>query len=696
MKKIVALVIGMVIAAGIQSQESHLIPVFDRISLYNNSRTLASLASEMQAVPDGVYRLSTSTITTQLSEEMLNLLSGSMWLNVAVGAACDNFDRIGRVNLALVPKDHVAGPDFPYIMAETTRMELARFITPFMDRSRMPNAVPYVFQVSHLQHIFQCQTLRENYNFWIELAIGGIPIPDIPGANQIILNRTGCRGRQDIFYGSVSFFTTPTPTTVLETDNVFIPLFNSVRFNNWQAEATDVLGQTVRSVTFDVSENLTDAQFVLTVSNHGANAGGEEYTRRWHFVYLNDEEIFRFLPGRATCEPFRIFNTQENGIYGGMNLGPHSDSSWQVRSNWCPGDVIDIRTIPLGALTAGEHTFRIEVPDAVFPDAEGNFPLTLFLQGKTSGTLNQNPEVRKITGTIRGSLCHFADTIIPSVTFKNDRGTFSVTNYSGEFGVFTFFAEANRCMTITPVLWTEEWMMPGLCHVGFADRTHYPFNIQVCADENHIANQDFRLIPITDHRDTISIVRDTTITGQSVLVQRSDTLTVISDTVEFSDVIIITDTLTLEDITVYLVQVQIRDTVATLLTRFILDDVVFEDTRPDTLTTLRAASFLDTTLVVRTVVHSDTTEVPPPSNILNGSDQPTAIVVWPNPTSSELHVKWNYAESADFMILNASGQLVMQGRLQNGVPINVQALPSGIYYLRVVGRYTAIITFIKI
>ena len=692
MKKIVTLLMGMAIAIGVQSQESHLIEVFDRISIYNNSRTLASLAGEMQAVPDGVYRLSTSTITTQLSEETLNLLSGSMWLNVAVGAACDNFDRIGRVNLALVPKSHIAGPDFPYIMGQTTRMELARFITPFMDRSRMPNAVPYVFQVSHLQHIFQCQTLRENYNFWIELAIGGIPIPDIPGANQIILNRTGCRGRQDIFYGSVSFFTTPTPTTVLETDNVFIPLFNSVRFNNWEASATDVLGETVRSVTFDVPENLTDAQFVLTISNHGANVGGEEYTRRWHYVYLNDVEIFNFLPGRATCEPFRIFNTQESGIYGGMNHNPHTPESWQARSNWCPGDVIDIRIISLGALAAGSHTFRIEVPDAVFPDAEGNFPLTLFLQGKTSGTLNQNPEVRKITGTIRGSLCHIADTIIPSVTFKNDRGTFSVTNYSGEYGVFTFLAEANRCMTITPVLWTEPWMMPGLCPVGFTGRTHYPFYIHVCADEDHVANQDFRVVPVTDHRDTISIVSDTTITNTFVLIRSLDTVTV-SDTMVFSDMTVFRDSLTVWDTAIYMMNVQIRDTIATLLTRFVHETVVFEDRRPDTITVFRLANLMgDTITEIRIYIHSDTIGT---TNILNIVEDPASIVVWPNPTASELHIKLNHAEPINYMILNAVGQVVMQGRLREGVPINVQRLPSGIYYLRITGAHTATVRFVR-
>jgi hypothetical protein len=91
-----------------------------------------------------------------------------------------------------------------------------------------------------------------------------------------------------------------------------------------------------------------------------------------------------YKPGRLTCEPFRIYNTQANGIYG---LTPRTPSQWQSFSNWCPGDVIDIRRINLGPVTAGSHTFMIRVPTAVFVGAQGNFPLSLYLHGTTSGVL---------------------------------------------------------------------------------------------------------------------------------------------------------------------------------------------------------------------------------------------------------------------------------------------------------------------
>ena len=74
-----------------------------------------------------------------------------------------------------------------------------------------------------------------------------------------------------------------------------------------------------------------------------------------------------------------MYNTQANGIYGPT---PRSDDEWQSFSNWCPGDKIDIRVIPCGALTAGAHHFVIDVPDAIFAGDEGNIPLSLYLQAR--------------------------------------------------------------------------------------------------------------------------------------------------------------------------------------------------------------------------------------------------------------------------------------------------------------------------
>ena len=362
---------GCLFAFSISLKSQHVVPVFDAVLFYDGYNTLEGLAEEIVPLPEGFYRLSTSVITTKLSEEQLNMLSGAIQLDVVVKAACDNYDRLGHVHIAFVPKDSAL-----YDPNNTQRIEIARFITPFMNKNKQPDAVPYMYQVDFLQHLFQDKNLREQYNFWLELEIFGVPY----AANTQV---AGCHGRSDVFYGTL-WFTATKIATKLENDNLFIPLFMKNRFNNYQEGATDTIGKTVKNKLFTVDEDLTDAHLVLITSNHGANSGGEEYNRRWHYVYVNQEEVLRYKPGRTSCEPFRVYNTQANGIYG---PNPKTDEQWQAFSNWCPGDVIDTRIINLGTLTAGNYLFTITVPEAKFVGKEGDIPLSLYFQGKTKGTV---------------------------------------------------------------------------------------------------------------------------------------------------------------------------------------------------------------------------------------------------------------------------------------------------------------------
>ena len=370
-KKAVFLLVAPLVLFSARVGGQNVVHVFDKVLFYDGYNTLENLADKMEPLPEGFFRLKTSLITTKLSEEQLNLLSGSIRMDVVIKAACDNYDRIGQVNIAFVSKDSTL-----YDPNEVQRIEIARFITPFMDKNKRPDTVPYTYQVDYLQHLFQDQKLRAQYNFWIELDVFGVPY----AANTQI---SGCAGRNDVFYGSLSFTATAS-ATALENNNVFIPLFMGHNLNNYREGATDTIGKTVKTKLFTIEQDLTDAQWVLITSNHGSNDGGEEYNRRWHYVYLNNEEVLRYRPGRTSCEPFRNYNTQANGIYGYYS---RTDAEWQSFSNWCPGDVIDTRIIKLGALSAGEYLFTIRVPTAVFAGNQGDIPMSLYFQGKTDGMI---------------------------------------------------------------------------------------------------------------------------------------------------------------------------------------------------------------------------------------------------------------------------------------------------------------------
>jgi len=362
----------LAIITGLSAQTT--ISVFNNVLFYDGYNSNVFDAS----LKDSVIRFRNDLYSKKLTDEQLTDFGSEITMNVTVKASCDNYDRIGNVNLALVPKGAIS-----YNINEVKRIEIGRFITPFMNKNKTPNTVPYSYKVDYLRHIFKDKSLQSQYDFWIELELFGVPY----AANTEV---SGCSGRNDVFYGSVNFVSSG--SAVAEEDNtVLIPLSIKHDFNNYTANATDEIGKTIKSTDFWVSSDLSDAQLVLITSNHGANSGGEEYIRRMHYAYFDGENVLSYKPGRESCEPFRKYNTQGNGIYGNYS---RSNAQWQSFSNWCPGDVIDNRIISLGSVPVGNHTFKIEVPDATFASGQGNFPLSLYLIGKTRGSLSalgENP-----------------------------------------------------------------------------------------------------------------------------------------------------------------------------------------------------------------------------------------------------------------------------------------------------------------
>lgn len=350
------------------------IKLFDDVTFYDGylySKNPDSL------VNDGVLRHSTSLYAVPLPDSVLAEVGDSVWLRVYVRACCDNYDRIGNINLAFVPKGSKT-----YVASDVKRIELGRFITPFMDKNKKPDVVPYSYRIDYLSQILRDSTLRRDYDLWMEFELFGVPY----AANTEI---DGCAGRSDVLKGTL-ILQTSKPALDLTGDDILVPIVSKRigdygnNLNNYDSLATDTIGKTTKTWTFNVPRDASDAQFVVVTSNHGANNNGEEYNRRWHYIYYDDKLVLSYIPGRKSCEPFRKYNTQVNGIYG---YSKRSDKIWQSFSNWCPGDVIDNRIISLGAVQAGEHKIRISVPDAKFNGKQGDIPVSIFFEGTTEGEL---------------------------------------------------------------------------------------------------------------------------------------------------------------------------------------------------------------------------------------------------------------------------------------------------------------------
>ncbi|WP_437730046.1 peptide-N-glycosidase F-related protein [Sorangium sp. So ce1335] len=336
------------------------IPVLENIVFYDGYA-----ATVDEPLTDGVIRHDNSLVATRLTDELLARVQTTLKVRVVVGARCDNYDRLGSVNLALVPKGART-----YVPGEVDRIEVARFVTPFMDMNKQPTTVPYEWEASNLVPVLKDPDLLADHDFWFELSIFGVPY----AANDEV---AGCAGRNDTQLGSLLLYTDSTQEA--QDFSVLLPLAIGEEFNNYAMGASDRVGTTRKTVRFELPADTQNAQFVLITSNHGANQGGEEYIRRDHYVYVDGKLALQYKPGRTSCEPFRKYNTQGNGIYG---PSPRSDEAWQSFSNWCPGDVIDTRIVPWGTASAGRHEFVIDVPDATFADGQGNFPFSLYVQAR--------------------------------------------------------------------------------------------------------------------------------------------------------------------------------------------------------------------------------------------------------------------------------------------------------------------------
>jgi len=335
------------------------INVFSQIVFYDGYAGNVS-----NPVPANTIRLANYRYAKKLTDAELNSFQNKIQMNVTIGALCDNYDRIGGVHIALVPKNQIS-----YTLSDplVKRIEIGRYITPFMNKNVFPTEVPYTYEVDNLYAVFSNTTLRNTYDIWVELDVFGVPY----AANTQV---AGCSGRNDVFAGTLDFVTYNDPA-VTNTFNNLLPLLDSNELNNYNN--TDQAGQTVRLVNFNLNQSTTNAKFVIVTTPHGANTNGEEYVRRQNLVSLDNAQVLTFTPGGKSCEPYRQYNTQANGIYG---YNPQSAAWWTSWNNWCPGDSVPIRSFTATSLTAGSHTLKYEVPTAVFYNQDGRIVLSIYMQ----------------------------------------------------------------------------------------------------------------------------------------------------------------------------------------------------------------------------------------------------------------------------------------------------------------------------
>ena len=133
------------------------------------------------------------------------------------------------------------------------------------------------------------------------------------------------------------------------------------------------------AVPFTLVTDAKNATLDFLTTGHGGHAGGDEFTEQEHHLILDGDTLRRWTPWRTDCGAYRRFNPTSGFwpstyVYGGDTLEERVASSDLSRSNWCPGDAVHPIRIPLGDLSAGDHTLEIAIPGAqVWTDSTFNF-----------------------------------------------------------------------------------------------------------------------------------------------------------------------------------------------------------------------------------------------------------------------------------------------------------------------------------
>lgn len=298
------------------------------------------------SVPRGVTRITNSEYLYQLNPSEIKQIGNNLKVKVTIKAGCDNYDRIGRVTLVVMPK----GEKFDKEKGE--QFEILRIMTPFMYRSRHPDHIPYEAQIDQMISTIK-QTDKEMYLVTEVFGTTGA------GQREVI----GCDGSLLTFNVSVDLISDK--KTTLSSEKAISLL------SYYSLDGKDkIAGKNSKEVEFELSEDTKTTVLYLISSGHGAAEGGEEYNWRQHIIDLDAKEYIR-IDMNQDCTPYEIYNTQPNGIYFG-NIS-------KERRSWCPGGPVPTRVINLGPLRKGKHSIKIAIPDAEFEKTDSKYLVSAYL-----------------------------------------------------------------------------------------------------------------------------------------------------------------------------------------------------------------------------------------------------------------------------------------------------------------------------
>lgn len=155
-----------------------------------------------------------------------------------------------------------------------------------------------------------------------------------------------------------------------------LPLINTVYYIG--QEYPDIFARKPITTDFTLPKGAKNVRLKYIVTGHGGHDGGDEFVQKENILSVDNKVVYRFIPWRDDCASFRRFNPGtgvwlekrvasyigEDGEYTEKEIEEPVGSSDFSRSNWCPGSDVMPEEVKLEGITAGKHTFTVDIPKA--------------------------------------------------------------------------------------------------------------------------------------------------------------------------------------------------------------------------------------------------------------------------------------------------------------------------------------------
>ncbi len=222
-------------------------------------------------------------------------------------------------------------------------LELMRFFTPFgikqynyleLKGKKWHETTPFREDISDMA------SYLSNRELWIGVTIGNYD----KGGHHVSMN--------------VTIHPADNPAEAVLIENHVLPLFNTVNILEMDGQNYGTMFSVDKGleVTFTLEKDITHAQLKYVTTGHGGWENGDEFLPKKNTIFLDEQNVFSFIPWRQDCGSYRLFNPASGNFDDGLSSSDFS------RSNWCPGTVTTPMYIDLGDMKAGKHTLRVQIP----------------------------------------------------------------------------------------------------------------------------------------------------------------------------------------------------------------------------------------------------------------------------------------------------------------------------------------------